>query len=136
MADGATEQYEFPTGFHIARLFPVDEESAIAELWYGDAPCGAVEMRDIEPDAVGDDRVKAATFVVSLYSPPPGNQREWWEFDLDAVEDQPRQARNWLLDNERRRLPIGESSLTAAGAAFTKIGENGPLWCSEDDAFE
>lgn len=121
-------RYEFPEGFHVAHLYPVDGESAIAELWHGETVWGQVQLRDIDRDAVGEDRVATASATVLLYAPPEGSGREWWEFDLGEVERQLRLAREWLLDNERKCVPVDDDGLSAAGSAFSKIAADDPLW--------
>jgi ribosomal protein L7/L12 len=113
--------FQFPSGFHLARLYPVEGDSAIAELWHGDDVWADLRLDGIRPDEHGEQRVAGVRCVLRLYPPPDGADPAWWEWDLDAVLGQLTAARAWLLDNERGRAPIDDPhGLTAAGAALSK----------------
>jgi large subunit ribosomal protein L7/L12 len=112
---------QFPSGFHLARLYPVEGDSAIAELWHGDDVWADLRLDGIRLDEHGEQRVAGVRCVLRLYPPPDGADPAWWEWDLDAVLAQLTAARAWLLDNERGRAPIDDpDGLTAAGAALSK----------------
>lgn len=133
MPVGADGRYECPDGFHLVRLYPVEGESAIAELWFDDAPWAQITLDGVEQGAVGDARVANVRFVVSLFPPPPGTVREWWEFDLADVENEVATAKEWLVENERHRVAVQGDGLTAAGSAFEKIGIDDPRCKGADD---
>jgi len=115
--------YEFPSGHHIVRCYPVEGET-FAELWFGAAVWGQVLISGVHHDQFGWARVADVRFVVSLYPPPDGAGRRW-EFDLEEVQTQLSRAQEWLLENERGREPVEEDGLTAAGRAFSKISVAG-----------
>jgi len=46
-------QDESPTVDHIVKVFPVEGQNAIAELWFGDAPWAHVELSGMDLAAVG-----------------------------------------------------------------------------------
>ena len=95
----------------MARLFPVEGESAIAELWFDQAPWAQVELHGVQQDAVGQARVEGVQFKISLFPPPPDASSSWWEFDLAEVRSQLDAAEQWLLENE-------------AGQALSKMAED------------
>ena len=109
----------------MVKLFPAEGDGAIAELWFFDCPWAQVELQGIRLEEVGAARVADVGFRVSLFPVPDGADRGWWEFDLVEVEEQLAEAREWLLDNESRRLPLDQTGLTAAGAAIDKLGDTG-----------
>ena len=119
---GADGRYEFPKGFHMARLYPVEGESAIAELWFGEAPWAQVALVGVNQNAVADARTTDARFIIDLYPPPEDAEPDWWRFDLTLVEEQLDGAKKWLLENEAGRVPLDRAGLTAAGSAYEKMG--------------
>jgi ribosomal protein L7/L12 len=115
------QPFQFPPGFHLVRLYPVEGDSAIAELWHGNDVWADLRLEGIRLDEHGEQRVADARCVVRLYPRPDGAEPAWWEWDLNEVVEQFTAARAWLLDNERGRVPIGDpDGLTAAGAALSK----------------
>ncbi len=108
----------------MAKLYPVEGDSAIAELWFGDAPWAQVELTGIRLDQVESERVSEAGFKVSFFAPPASAMPAWWEFDLLDVEEGIGSAKKWLLDNERGRLPLDSGDgLAAAAQALDKSAE-------------
>lgn len=109
----------------MVKLYPVEGDSAIAELWYHECPWAQVELRGIRLDQEGSSRVSDVDFHVSLFPPPADAEPRWWEFDLPEVLEQFAIARAWLLDNEQHRLPLDdEVGLSAAGRAMEKSAED------------
>jgi hypothetical protein len=51
--------FQFPAGFHLARLYPVEGDSAIAELWHGDDVWADLRLDGIRLDEHGEQRVTA-----------------------------------------------------------------------------
>jgi ribosomal protein L7/L12 len=114
--------FQLSSRFHLVRLYPVEGDSAIAELWHGDDIWADLRLDGIRVDELGEQRVAGARCVLRLYPPRDGADPAWWEWDVDAVVDQLTAARAWLLDNERGRAPIDDpDGLTAAGAALSKM---------------
>ena len=95
-----------PTDFKMVRTYPARGDGAIAELRVGDHEWAQIELRGIQVDQLGDDRVRGAWPVLLLFPPPEVSGKKWWEFDLDAVREQFDLAEKWLLENERERPPI------------------------------
>lgn len=123
-AGRVADRYEFPEGHHMAKLYPAEGDSAVAELWFGEAPWAQVELTGISLDQVGRDRVSEVGFKVSFFAPPAGAEPAWWGFDLQDVEDGLGNAKEWLLGNERGRLPFDSGDgLTAAAQALDKSAE-------------
>lgn len=107
-------------GFWMARLFPVDADSAIAELWHDDEVWADVRLEGVQLDAHGEDRITSATAVVRLYVRPAGADPDWREHRLEDLLEQLTTARHWLLDNERGRTPVDDGEeLSAAGRALS-----------------
>jgi hypothetical protein len=117
---GPSGPYQFPAGHHMARCFPVEGDPFV-EVWFGEEAWGQVDITDIDHSQVGDARVSRARFVVAFYPPPQRLGTMGWQFDMDEVDKQLTDARQWLLDNERGRVPVEADGLTAAGQAFSKI---------------
>jgi hypothetical protein len=85
--------FQFPSGFHLARLYPVEGDSAIAELWHGDDVWADLRLDGIRLDERGERRVAGVRCVLRLYPPPDGADPAWWEWDLAAVLGQLTAAR-------------------------------------------
>jgi hypothetical protein len=64
--------FQFPAGFHLARLYPVEGDSAIAELWHGDDVWADLRLDGIRMDEHGEQRVTGVRCVLRLYPPPDG----------------------------------------------------------------
>jgi large subunit ribosomal protein L7/L12 len=110
-----------PSVFHIDHLFPVEGDTAIAELCHRGEVWADLRLAGVRTDSRGEERVAEARPVLRIYPRPAGAEPIWWEWDLDAVSAQLAEARDWLLDNERGREPILDpDDLTAAGRALTK----------------
>jgi hypothetical protein len=114
-------------GFYTQMLYPVEGDSAIAELYYDDEQWANVWLEGINLDAVGDARVQEARVVVELFSPLPGPaEARWgssWRLDLDEVCRRLDDARQILIENERGRVPVADDGVTAAGRAWTKMSQ-------------
>ena len=98
--------YVPPAGLHFVTFYPVEGDTAIAELMDGGEMWGDVRLEGTRPSERGEARVSQAKAMIRLL-PPPNDQRSW-EFDLSDVESLLADARRWLLDNERGRLPEPE----------------------------
>lgn len=108
--------------FHRAHLFPVEGDSAIAELWHDGEVWAEVWLEGLQLDARGEDRVRNASAMVRLYSRPASAEPDWMEYRLDEVMAELTTARDWLLDNERGRVPVeDEGELSAAGRALSTM---------------
>jgi hypothetical protein len=57
-----------PGGFHLARLYPVEGDSAIAELWHGDEVLADLRLYGIRLDEHGEQRVTGVRCVLRLPS--------------------------------------------------------------------
>jgi hypothetical protein len=84
--------------------YPAEGDTAIAELRAGDESWGDIRLEDIKLDGHGEDRLDGVRVVVAFYPPPDGLR--FWEFDYDECMTTLRQARDWLLENERGRVPL------------------------------
>lgn len=111
-----------PEGFHMAKLYPVEGDSAIAELWIDGDVWAQIELEGINLDTLGNARTEGAAFKVMLFPPPRGSKPGWWEFDLADLEMQLSKAKEWLIENERGREPLADGGFTAAGRATEKLG--------------
>jgi hypothetical protein len=111
-------------GFKMAKLFPADAESAVAELYFGDLVWAYVSLQGVDEAQTGEARVRNARAVVEFWrdpDKPPGA----WDFNLDlagALELLQR-AQTWLLENEAGRAPSSDEGLSAAGRAFDRMSE-------------
>lgn len=123
MMGGVPAQYEFPEGHHLVKLYPVEGDSAIAELWFGSAPWAQVTLEGIHLDQLGEERTRGVRLLVSLFGPPEGAETDWWQFDLLEVQRQLALAQDWLIENERLRVPLTEDGLTAAAEAMEKAAK-------------
>jgi hypothetical protein len=108
-------------GFWIAHLFPVEGDSAIAELWHGDDVWADIRLEGVALDAFGEDRVATAAAVLRIYPRPASGASQYWEWGLDQALEQLEAGRKWLIENERGRMPVDEGlGLSAAGSALSK----------------
>ena len=87
---------------HFAKLYPVDGDSAIAELMLGGRIWGDLRLEGIDLDAVDGARTANAHLVLRLSSNREG------DFDLESFVALLREAEDWLIENERGRVPIKE----------------------------
>ena len=110
-----------PSVFHIDRLFPVEGDSAIAELCHRGEVWADLRLDGIRTNSRGEERIADARPVLRIYPRHAGDEPVWWEWNLDDVSAQLAEARDWLLDNERGREPILDpDDLTMAGSALSK----------------
>lgn len=111
--------YEFPAGLHWAKCYPAEGESAFVELWYGDDVWGQIDLYGVHQEAVGESRTQGAVVGLTLFDHPDGR----WEFELGEVQAVLAEAKQWLLANERGRIPLGSDGedLSAAGSALSKM---------------
>jgi len=129
--------------FEIKICFPVEGESAMAELWYDDDEWADLQLEGLNLGADGEERTADARAVVALYLPrrfgkdhtwrfdlsdapaqleQASHRKRWWPFDAAAALAQLERARDSLFENERDRDPRADTEgLTAAGAAFSKM---------------
>jgi hypothetical protein len=125
------------------KLYPLEGDSAVAELKVGGEQWGELHLEDIKLDREGEDRLKGARVVLTIY-PRLERQTTWrrlsrrragnwapsaepWGFLLDDLLEILGEARRWLLENERGREPLDEGTLTAAGAALSKASRDSKL---------
>ena len=87
---------------HFARFYPVEGDTAIAELMLGGLIWGDLRLEGIDLDAVDTARTADARVVLRLFSDRAT------EFDLEHVVALLREAETWLIENERGRVPIEE----------------------------
>ena len=91
------------------KFYPVEGDSAVAELWCGEHLWASLHLEGLKLDAIGSVRTKAARETLTLI--PPDRPSEFsadgksWKLDGVAALDQLRAARDWLLENEQGRLP-------------------------------
>jgi hypothetical protein len=111
-------------GFKMAKLFPVDWESAIAELYFGDLIWAYVSLEGVDETATGSARVRNARVVVEFWR-EPDKPRGVWDFNLDlaGVLEQLRRAEAWLMENETGRAASPDEGLSASGQAFMRMSE-------------
>jgi hypothetical protein len=111
-------------GFKMAKLFPADWESAIAELYFGDLVWAYVSLEGVDDAATGAARVRNARVVVEFCS-DPGKPTGVWDFSLDLAGalEQLQRAQAWLIENETGRAASTEAGLSAAGRAFAQMSE-------------
>jgi len=91
------------------KLYPVEGDTAVAELWCGEHLWATLHLEGLKLDAVGASRTEGARDVLTLF--PPDRPSEFsadgkaWKFDAATALEQVRAAREWLLENEHGRLP-------------------------------
>jgi hypothetical protein len=117
------EEWAQDRGFKMAKLFPAEWESAIAELYFGDLVWAYVSLVGVDAAATGSARVKNARVVVEFWREP--DKPTGWDFNLDLAGalEQLRLAEAWLLQNEAGRAASTDEGLSAAGRAFTRMSE-------------
>ena len=118
------EEWVADKGFKMAKLFPVESESAIAELHFGELIWAYVSLEGVDQAATGDARVKDARVVVEFWR-EPDKPTGTWDFNLDLAGAMAllRRAEAWLLENETGRAPSAGEDLSAAGRAFGQMSE-------------
>jgi hypothetical protein len=111
-------------GFKMAKLFPVDWESAIAELYFGERVWAYVSLAGVDQEATGSRRTRNARVVVEFWR-EPGKPTGVWDFNLDLAGAQEllERAEAWLLENETGRAPSTDEGLSAAGWAFSRMSD-------------
>ena len=111
-------------GFKMAKLFPVERETAIAELYFDNRVWAYVSLEDVDQEAIGSARVGHARVVVEFWR-EPDKRTGVWDFSLDLAEalEQLKRAEAWLVENETGRAPSTDEGLTAAGQAFSRMAE-------------
>jgi hypothetical protein len=103
----------------LAKLYPVEGDSALAELWQNDEPWAELRLEGIDVKARGEERVANARVLLRLYGPA---EEGWRDFELDRAMEQLGQARDWLMEHERTREPVADrGELTRAGEASSKM---------------
>jgi len=108
-------------GFNTKTFVPVDGDSKIIELWFGDEEWAELELEGIDPDAIGEKRLAAAKVIVHLCLPRragylvwrfefeetqvqlerAARRRWWWGFGVTEAMAELQQARAKLLASER-----------------------------------
>ena len=118
------EKWAEDKGFKMAKLYPVDWESAIAELYFRDVVWAYVSLEGVDQTATGAARVQNARVVVEFWR-DPDKPTGVWDFNLDLAGalEQLRRAEAWLLENETGRASSSDEGLSAAGRAFMRMSE-------------
>lgn len=94
------------SGMQFTKCYPVEGDSAFAEVTAGGEVVADVWLSDIALSARGDARVESAQVRVRFYSSPESPSSA--DLDLAEVEAALGQARAWLFENERGRVPLPE----------------------------
>jgi hypothetical protein len=91
-------------GFKMAKLYPAEWESAIAELYFGDLVWAYVSLKGVDQAATGAARTRNARVVVEFWR-EPDKPTGVWDFNLDLAGalEQLQRAEAWLLENETGR---------------------------------
>jgi hypothetical protein len=84
-------------------FFPVEGDTAIAELMSGDELWGDLRLEGIDLAASGPARTANAVVQFRLF--PPQDGRAYWDFAFDDAQRLLSRARAWLLENEHDRVP-------------------------------
>jgi hypothetical protein len=111
-------------GFKMAKLFPAEWETAIAELYFGERIWAYVSLEGVDQRATGSSRISNARVVVEFWS-GPDKPTDVWDFTLDlaGAMEQLERAEEWLLENEKGRAPSTDEGLSAAGGAFSRMSQ-------------
>ncbi len=111
-------------GFKMAKLYPVEWESAIAELYFGERIWAYVSLEGVDQTATGSARVRDARVVVEFWR-EPDKPTGVWDFNLDlaGAMEQLRRAEVWLRENETGRAAGTDEDLGAAGRALSRMSE-------------
>jgi hypothetical protein len=126
------------------KTYPAQGDSAVAELELRGEAWGELYLEGIKLDRHGDDRLDEATVVLRVYPRLEHaktsrrlfrgrSEARWvastnpWEFRLQDVLAVLDEARRWLLENERGRVPLEEGPITVAGAALSKASIHSKL---------
>ena len=118
------EKWAANRGFKMAKLFPADSESAVAELYFGDLIWAYVSLKGVEQAATGAARVKNARVVVEFWREPEKPTGVWdFNLDLAGALELLQRAEAWLLENESGRAASTDEGLGAAGRAFDRMSE-------------
>jgi hypothetical protein len=90
------------------KFYPVEGESAVAEMWAGETMWADLHLENIRLDRRGSERVEGTREVLRLFSPTAGSRfapQGEWALDATEVLRQLQEARSWLLENEKGRAP-------------------------------
>jgi hypothetical protein len=110
------EEWKANPGFKMAKLFPAEWESAIAELYFGDLVWAYVSLKGVDQAATGAARVRNARVVVEFWREPDKPTGAWdFNLDLTGAQELLQRAEAWLLENETGRASSGDEGLSAAG---------------------
>jgi hypothetical protein len=118
------QEWVADTGFKMAKLYPAEWESAIAELYFGDLVWAYVSLQGVDDAATGAARIRNAQVVVEFWR-DPDKPTGVWDFNLDLAGalEQLQRAEAWLLENETGRASSTDEGLSAAGRAFVRMSE-------------
>jgi hypothetical protein len=108
----------------MAKLFPVDTESAVAEMYFGDLVWAYVSLQGVDEAATGSARIANARVVVEFWR-EPDKPTGVWDFNLGLAGalEQLEQAEVWLRENESGRAASSEEPASASGRAFSRMAE-------------
>jgi hypothetical protein len=78
-------------------VYPVEGDTALAEILFDDEIVAELRLVDIALDTVGEERVAGATVRIRIFGS--------FDVDADGLQGMISRARDRLLENERGRLP-------------------------------
>ena len=90
------------------KSYPVEGDSAFAEMWAGEQIWADLHLKDIRLDRLGVERIQGSQQVLTLFTPIAPSEfapKGAWVLDAAEVLRQLEQARSWLLENEKGRTP-------------------------------
>jgi hypothetical protein len=122
MSSDDSTPFRFPEGLHFVRYYPVEGDSAIAELMCGDDVWADLRLEGIDLTAVGAARAANARIVMRVCpqyrkrrrarsrtarkSRRSGSGESWeFEFDYRLCQELLARASDWLMENEEGRYP-------------------------------
>jgi hypothetical protein len=111
--------------FGMQMVFPVEGDTAIVELLHDGDQWAELRLENLVADAVGEDRLRGARVVLTIFPREDGSS---YDFDLEDARAQLDEASDWLLENERGRQPSAEADQTAAARSLTKISRLNERW--------
>jgi hypothetical protein len=93
------------TVFRTQMFYPVEGDSAICEIVYGDEIWADLALENIDLAAVGPTRVANARVMLATFAPAPESTRKFQTVPLDAALVAIEEAKQRLIANEVGRAP-------------------------------